>query len=441
MRSRSPKVLQPLAGKPLLAHVLATVAEVDAQQRIVVYGHGGDAVKAAFAESEVTWVEQAERLGTGHAVMQAMPAIRADAIVLVLYGDVPLVRAETLKQLVNATVGDRPAILTVEVSDPSGYGRVVRNDHGQVLAIVEEKDARDSQRAIAEINTGLLACPAGQLSSLLDRVEANNAQGEYYLTDIVGLAVADGLEVAAVVADNEVDVMGINDRHQLAEAEAARRERVSGELLDSGVTLADPARLDVRGTLECGQDVFIDVNVVFEGEVRLEDNVSVGPNCVVRDTKVGAGTQIHSHSILEQAEVGAGCEIGPFARVRPGSVFHEGAKLGNFVETKNTTLGKGSKASHLTYLGDAIVGAGVNVGAGTITCNYDGQNKNRTVIGDGAFIGSGVELVAPLEIGPSAYIAAGSTISRDAPGGKLTVARTRQVVVETWTPPEKVRKD
>ncbi len=436
MRSRHPKVLQPLAGRPLLAHVLETTRQLAADQVVVVYGHGGDAVRAAFPGDQTTWVEQAEQLGTGHAVQQAMPAVDNGALVLVLYGDVPLVTSGTLERLVDATGNDHPAILTVEVDDAHGYGRIVRGEGGRVLAIVEEKDATDEQREIREINTGLMACPAAQLADLIARLDADNAQGEYYLTDIVELAAARDIAVSAVVAEDEVEVMGINDRRNLAEAEAANRARTARALLDSGVTLADPARIDVRGSLDCGTDVFIDVNAVFEGEVSLGDDVRIGPNVIIRDAHIGDGTFIHPNCVIEDARVGPSCEVGPFARIRPGTTLEDGAKMGNFVETKNTTLGKGSKASHLTYLGDATVGEGVNIGAGTITCNYDGTSKYQTIIGDGAFIGSGVELLAPVEIGANAYIAAGSTISDDAPPGKLSVARARQVLVESWKRPE-----
>jgi bifunctional UDP-N-acetylglucosamine pyrophosphorylase/glucosamine-1-phosphate N-acetyltransferase len=437
MRSGLPKVLQPLGGEPLLAHVLAAAAALKPRELRVVYGHGGEAVQAAFGAHPVRWFLQAEQRGTGHAVRQALPDLPADDVVLVLYGDVPLIRAATLRKLVTRARRGELALLTAEFADPTGYGRILRGPRGQISGIVEEKDATHAQRAIREGNTGLLACPAGHLAGWIRRLKANNAQGEYYLTDIVGLAAKAGVPVAGVLAPDVTEVFGINDRRQLAEAEAILQRRRVGELLDAGVTFASPDQVIIRGQVSCGRDVFIDAGVIFEGRVVLGDNVQVGPFSVVRDARVGAGTVIHSHSVIESGRIGEHCEIGPYARVRPGVELGEGAKLGNFVEIKKSVVGRGSKVNHLTYIGDATIGERVNVGAGTITCNYDGANKHRTIIGDGAFIGSGVELVAPVEIGAGATVGAGSTITKPAPPGELTVARARQLSIPGWQRPAK----
>jgi bifunctional UDP-N-acetylglucosamine pyrophosphorylase/glucosamine-1-phosphate N-acetyltransferase len=402
----------------------------------VVYGHGGDQVPARFADRQVSWVEQAEQLGTGHAVEQAMPGIADDATVLVLYGDVPLVRPETADSLIEAATRG-VALLTVRMDDPTGYGRIVRDRDGRVTSIVEQKDADADERSIDEVNTGLMAVPADRLRDWLSRLDNANAQGEFYLTDIVALAVADRVPVAAVQAGDPEEVMGVNDKVQLAEAEAAVRRRRVDELMEQGATVADPARVDVRGKVTCGQDVFLDVGVVLEGEVRLDDRARVGPYCIVRDSHIGEGAEIHPYSLVEGAEVGTGCSVGPFARLRPGAQLETGAKVGNFVEVKNSRLGEGSKANHLSYVGDTTVGRDTNIGAGTITCNYDGANKHRTVIGDRVFIGSGVELVAPVEIEEGATIGAGSTISKRAPAETLTVARSRQVSIRGWQRPVK----
>jgi bifunctional UDP-N-acetylglucosamine pyrophosphorylase/glucosamine-1-phosphate N-acetyltransferase len=436
MRSRLPKVLQPLAGRPLLAHVMDMAAGLDDARLHVVYGHGGDQVPARFADRQVSWVEQAEQLGTGHAVEQAMPGIADDATVLVLYGDVPLVRPETADSLIEAATRG-VALLTVRMDDPTGYGRIVRDRDGRVTSIVEQKDADADERSIDEVNTGLMAVPADRLRDWLSRLDNANAQGEFYLTDIVALAVADRVPVAAVQAGDPEEVMGVNDKVQLAEAEAAVRRRRVDELMEQGATVADPARVDVRGKVTCGQDVFLDVGVVLEGEVRLDDRARVGPYCIVRDSHIGEGAEIHPYSLVEGAEVGTGCSVGPFARLRPGAQLETGAKVGNFVEVKNSRLGEGSKANHLSYVGDTTVGRDTNIGAGTITCNYDGANKHRTVIGDRVFIGSGVELVAPVEIEEGATIGAGSTISKRAPAETLTVARSRQVSIRGWQRPVK----
>jgi bifunctional UDP-N-acetylglucosamine pyrophosphorylase/glucosamine-1-phosphate N-acetyltransferase len=437
MNSALPKVLQPLAGRPLLRHVLDVARELDPAAVHVVHGHGGEHVRAAFADEPVQWALQAEQKGTGHAVMQAMPAIPDDHLVLVLYGDVPLLRASTLRTLVALAGADALALLTVQLADPTGYGRILRDRSGAVRGIVEEKDATAAQRRIREGNTGVMALPAVRLREWLSALRCDNAQGEYYLTDVVGMAVKAKVPVRPLTALDEAEVLGINDRLQLARVEALVRARCAEQALRAGATLADPARFDQRGELVLGRDVFIDVNVVFEGRVVLGDGVRIGPNSVLRDTTVGAGTQLFAHCVTEKAVIGEGCLVGPFARLRPGAELADGVHIGNFVEVKNSRIGKGSKANHLTYLGDADVGAGVNVGAGTITCNYDGANKSRTVIGDEAFIGSGNMLVAPVTIGAGATTGAGSTITRDAPPGKLTLARGRQVTIEGWRRPVK----
>jgi len=440
MRSALPKVLQPLAGKPLLRHVVETSRSIGAEELCVVYGHGGDTVQDAFADDGLSWALQEPQLGTGHAVQQAMPHVSAGNTVIVLYGDVPMVTAGLISRLADATDGGKLALVTVDAEKPHGLGRIIRNDSGEIQAIVEEKDASDEQRKISEVNTGLLACPANLIGPWLDALKADNAQEEYYLTDVIAAAVADGVAVEAVKADSETEVMGINDKVQLAEAERALQKRRVEELMRAGATVADPARVDIRGTVTIGQDVFIDINAVFEGDVELGDNVRIGPNCVIGNSKVAAGTEIHANCVLEDAIVGENCNVGPYARLRPNANLLEGAKVGNFVELKNTTLGVGSKANHLTYLGDAEIGSGVNVGCGTITCNYDGANKHKTIIGDNAFIGSGVELVAPVDIGEGATIGAGSTFGGSAPAGKLTLERAKTRTVEGWKRPVKKPK-
>ncbi len=437
MKSAYPKVLQPLAGRPLLAHVLGRALGLGAHATHVVYGHGGDAVPAAFPDADVRWVLQAEQLGTGHAVAQAMPNIPDDAIVLVLYGDVPLIEAATLLPLVQAAGKGKLALLGVRLEDPTGYGRIIRDAGGRVVRIVEQKDASESELAVREVNTGILAAPAGRLRSWLAGLSNANSQGEYYLTDIVATAVAEGVPVDLMLAPTVAEVLGINDRAQLAGMETALRARITRDLMAAGVTLVDPARVDVRGRVDCGQDVQIDINAVFEGVVALADGVRIGPNVVIRNSRLGAGCIVHPNTVIEDADIGPNCELGPFARLRPGTQLAEGGKIGNFVEVKNSRLGAGSKINHLSYVGDAEIGTRVNVGAGTITCNYDGANKHRTVIGDDVFIGSNSALVAPVEIGAGATIGAGSTISKQAPPGQLTVARARQSTVRGWSRPVK----
>ena len=440
MKSDLPKVLQPLAGRPLLRHVVERARRLDPASIHVVYGHGGDRVRAAFAGEDLGWALQAEQLGTGHALMQAMPEIADDALLLVLYGDVPLISAATLKELIALAGPKSLSLLTVMLGDPTGYGRIVRNARGAVQKIVEQKDATKAQLKIREGNSGILCAPARLLRKWLSKLRNANAQGEYYLTDVIAMAVKEKIRVAPLVAPTIAEVLGVNDKVQLAELEVLHRAERARELMLAGATLADPARIDVRGEVIVGRDVFIDANVLFEGTVSLGDGVRVGPNVVLRNMRIDAGTVIHPNSILEQSEVGPGCLIGPYARLRPGSKLGRDVHIGNFVELKKTEVADGSKANHLSYLGDAIIGKDVNVGAGTITCNYDGVNKAQTVIEDGVFIGSGNMLVAPLRIGKDANTGAGSTITRDAPAGQLTVARSKQVTIAGWKRPVKKAK-
>ncbi len=437
MHSDLPKVLHPLAGRPLLGHVLETARALDARRIFLVHGHGADQVRAAFAASpDIEWVLQAEQLGTGHAVQQAAPHLAPGSSVLVLCGDVPLIRAQTLKRLLEAS-REGVAVLTAEPPEPTGYGRIVRDPAGRVARIVEQKDASESERAIREINAGFFALDAKRLVAWLKRLKNDNAQREYYLTDIVGLAAADGVPVVAVKAGDHWEVAGVNSKADLAALERIAQQREARRLLEAGVTLADPARIDVRGSLECGRDVSIDVNCVFEGRVRLGDRVKVAPNCVLRNVSIAAGSEINAFSQLEDAEVGANCRIGPYARLRPGAQLAEGVHIGNFVEVKASRFGPGSKANHLAYVGDSEVGSRVNIGAGTITCNYDGVAKHKTIIEDECFIGSDSTLVAPVRIARGSYIGAGSTINKDTPAGQLTVARAKQVSIPSWKPPKK----
>ena len=436
MRSDLPKVLHPLAGRPLLAHVIDAARALAPRKIFVVHGHGADKVRATFPDSGVDWVLQAEQLGTGHAVLQALPQVSPDADVLIVYGDVPLVRPATLKRLVEGARGG-VAVLVAELADPSGYGRIVRDYAQRVARIVEQKDATASELAIREVNAGFFCLSARRLAPWLSKINNDNAQKEYYLTDLAALAVADNVPVVAIRAEDQWEVAGVNSTQELAVLERVCQGRAAGRLLDAGVTLADPARIDVRGALECGRDVSIDVNCVFEGRVRLGDNVRVGPNCVLKNVSIGAGTEVLAFSHLDDAELGERCRVGPFARLRPGASLAEDVHVGNFVEVKASRLGAGSKANHLSYLGDSEVGRRVNVGAGTITCNYDGAAKHRTVIEDDCFIGSDATLVAPVRIARGSYIGAGSTISKDTPPGQLTVARARQVSIPSWKPPRK----
>jgi len=436
MRSDLPKVLHPLAGRPLLAHVIDAARTLAPRKIFVVHGHGGDKVRAAFPDSGVDWVLQAEQLGTGHAVLQALPQVSPDADVLILYGDVPLVRPATLKRLVEGARGS-VGVVVAELAEPSGYGRIVRDGAQRVARIVEQKDATASELAIREVNAGFFCLSARRLAPWLSKIGNDNAQKEYYLTDLVALAVADAVPVVAVEVEDQWEVAGVNSMQELAVLERVCQGREARRLLDAGVTLADPARIDVRGALECGRDVAIDVNCVFEGRVSLGDNVRVGPNCVLKNVSIGAGTEVLAFSHLDDAELGERCRVGPFARLRPGVSLAEDVHVGNFVEVKASRLGAGSKANHLSYIGDSEVGSRVNVGAGTITCNYDGATKHRTVIEDDCFIGSDATLVAPVRIARGSYIGAGSTISKDTPPGQLTVARARQVSIPSWKPPRK----
>ncbi len=436
MRSDLPKVLQPLAGKPLLSHVLDCSKALKANDICIVYGHGAEAVQATYANETLRWALQAEQLGTGHAMQQAMPGTPDDNRVLVLFGDVPLLMPGTLSVLLGETPTDDMAVLTVDMDNPKGYGRIIR-ESGSVSCIVEEKDAGPDEKAVKEINTGVLLCPAAKLKRWLENLSNDNAQGEYYLTDVIAMAVNDNVTVHGIKASSPVEVMGINDKKQLAEAERALQARLVDELMGAGVGFADPARVDIRGKLTCGKDVFIDVNAVFEGEVELGDGVTIESNNLIRDSRIGAGTVVHSNCHIESSSTGNNCEIGPFARMRPGAQLANNVKVGNFVEIKKSTVDDGSKVNHLTYIGDAEIGKGVNIGAGTITCNYDGANKHKTRINDGAFIGSGVELVAPVEIGKNATIGAGSTITKDTPDDQLTLERAKQMTVRGWKKPVK----
>lgn len=437
MRSRLPKVLHPLAGRPLLGHVIDAARALAARRIVVVHGHGGDRVQEAFPDTDLGWAEQAEQLGTGHAVAQALPLLGVDETVLILYGDVPLIAPETLERLLAACAGNHLALLTVELDDPAGYGRILRDTGGNVTGIVEEKDATPEQRAIREVNTGIMALPAGLLGLWLPRLGNDNAQGEYYLTDLIAMAVEEGVAVQVGGPAAVEEVLGVNTRAQLARLERAFQRRQAEALMAAGVTLLDPARFDVRGKLTAGRDVVIDVNVVIEGEVELGEGVYVGPGCVLRDCVIGEGVEIRAHSVIESAAVGAGSRVGPFARLRPGAELAAGVHVGNFVEIKQSRVGEGSKINHLAYVGDSDIGRGVNIGAGTITCNYDGAHKHRTVIGDRVFVGSDTQLVAPVSVGDDATIGAGSTITRDVPPGGLTLSRAPQRTVSGWKRPVK----
>ena len=440
MRSALPKMLQQLAGRPLLQHVIDTARALAPNAIHVVYGHGGERVRSALGSAPVSWTLQEEQLGTGHAVGVAMPHIPEEHRVLVLYGDVPLIRRETLARLAELAGTEGLGLLTARFDEPQGYGRIVRNARGLVQKIVEQKDATAKQLTIRECNTGVLVAPARRLRSWLGRLTAANSQGEYYLTDVIAMAVKEHLPVRALLAEDAGEVLGVNDKAQLAQLERICRERAARELLLAGVTLADPARVDVRGTLSHGSDVFIDVNVVFEGRVALGDRVHIGAGCVVRDSSIGADTQVLPHCVIDGAVIGAGCSIGPFARLRPAAILAAEVHIGNFVEVKNSQLGAASKANHLAYVGDAEVGSRVNIGAGTIVANYDGAMKHRTTIGDDVHTGSNSVLVAPIIVGAGATIAAGSTVTHSVPADKLTIARAPQTTVETWQRPVKPAK-
>jgi len=439
MQSALPKVLHPLAGKPLLSHVIDTARTLSPSRLCVIYGHGGEAVPEACGAEDIRFAKQEPQLGTGHAVMQALPHLSDDVPTLVLYGDVPLTTKDSLQQLLDSAGTDKLAILTIDLPDPTGYGRILR-EGGSIVGIVEQKDASEQQRAIREINTGIMVAPTARLKKWLATLSNDNAQKEYYLTDIVARAVADGVPVVSAQPAAEWETLGVNSKVQLAELERIHQRNIANALLEQGVTLADPGRIDVRGSLVCGRDVSIDVNCVFEGRVELEDGVSIGAHCVIRNARIAKGASIKPFCHIEDAVVGPASIIGPYARLRPGTELGEDVHIGNFVEVKNSRIAAHSKANHLAYVGDADVGSRVNIGAGTITCNYDGANKFRTVIEDDAFIGSDTQLVAPVRVGKGATLGAGTTLTKDAPEGKLTVSRAKQVTIENWKRPVKVKK-
>ncbi|WP_105201174.1 MULTISPECIES: bifunctional UDP-N-acetylglucosamine diphosphorylase/glucosamine-1-phosphate N-acetyltransferase GlmU [unclassified Pseudoalteromonas] len=436
MRSKLPKVLHPIAGKPMVQHVIDNAKALGAKATNLVYGHGGEMLQQQLTGNELNWVLQAEQLGTGHAVAVAKEHIADNDTVLILYGDVPLTKKSTLEKLLAATPERGLAVLTVDLENPTGYGRMLR-ENGKLVGIVEQKDATPEQLAITEINTGIMACNGGLLKKWLGNLSNNNAQGEYYLTDIVAMAHAEGVEISSSQPEHPMEVEGANNRVQLAQLERAYQAWQAEELMINGASLADPARIDVRGTVTTGQDVQIDVNVIFEGNVELGDDVIIGPNCVLKNCKIGDGVVIKANTLIEDATVAAKCTLGPFARLRPGAVMEEDSHIGNFVEMKKSRLGKGSKANHLTYLGDAQIGEKVNIGAGTITCNYDGVNKSQTIIGDNAFIGSNSSLVAPVEIGNTATVGAGSVVTAKVGDNQLAVARAKQRNLDGWQRPVK----
>lgn len=439
MRSSLPKVLQPLAGRPLLGHVIATAKKLNANNIITIYGHGGALVQQAFAAEQIDWVEQAEQLGTGHAVQMTLPVLKQEGMSLILSGDVPCVTQDTLQRLLDASQQSGIGLVTLTLPDASGYGRIVR-ENGAIQAIVEHKDASDEQRQIQEINTGIYCVSNAKLHEWLPKLSNNNAQGEYYLTDIVAMALADGMTVASVEPTLAFEVEGVNDRVQLAALELEFQAFQAKSLMQQGVHLIDPSRFDLRGDLTVGRDVRIDINVIIEGEVTLGDNVEIGAGCIIKNTTIAAGTKVQPYSVFENAVVGENVQIGPFARLRPGAKLADEVHIGNFVEVKNSSIGLGSKANHFTYLGDAEVGAGSNIGAGTITCNYDGANKFKTIIGDAAFIGSNSSLVAPVTIGNGATVGAGSVITRDVADHSLAFERSKQLVKENYPRPQKVKK-
>ena len=439
MRSSLPKVLQPLAGRPLLGHVIETAQKLQADNIITIYGHGGELVQHEFAKEQVQWVEQAEQLGTGHAVKVTLPVLAQDGLSLILSGDVPCITTQTLQKLLDASQASGIGLVTLTLPDASGYGRIVR-ENGNIQAIVEHKDASDEQRKIQEINTGIYCVSNAKLHQWLPKLSNNNAQGEYYLTDIVAMAIQDGLEVASVEPERAFEVEGVNDRVQLARLEREYQAFQAKQLMQQGVHLIDPSRFDLRGSLTVGQDVRIDINVIIEGDCEFGDNVEIGAGCIIKNTKIAAGTKVQPYSIFDSAIVGENTQIGPFARLRPGAKLANEVHIGNFVEVKNTSIGLGSKANHFTYLGDAEIGAGSNIGAGTITCNYDGANKFKTIIGDAAFIGSNSSLVAPVKIGNGATVGAGSVITHDVADNSLAFERSKQIAKEDYQRPQKMKK-
>ncbi|SPA39146.1 bifunctional: N-acetyl glucosamine-1-phosphate uridyltransferase (N-terminal); glucosamine-1-phosphate acetyl transferase (C-terminal) [Cupriavidus taiwanensis] len=440
MYSDLPKVLHPVAGRPMLAHVLDTARALSPSRLVVVVGHGAARVREAVAADDVAFAEQAQQLGTGHAVMQALPLLDDNQPTLVLYGDVPLTSAATLQALVAEAGAQRFGVLTVEMPDPTGYGRIVRDAAGSIVRIVEQKDGSEAEKAIREINTGIIVCPTGHLRKWLSTLRNDNAQGEYYLTDTVERAVADGVETVSSQPAAVWETLGVNSKLQLAEVERIHQSNQARRLLEAGVTLLDPARIDVRGELTCGRDVTIDVGCVFEGRVHLEDGVRIGAHCVVRNSTVGAGAQVHPFCHIDEARIGPAGRIGPYARLRPGTELGEDVHIGNFVEVKNAQVAAHSKANHLAYVGDATVGSRVNIGAGTITCNYDGVNKHRTVIEDDVFIGSDTQLVAPVTVRRGATLGAGTTLTKEAPADKLTLSRAKQLTIDAWQRPVKQPK-
>jgi bifunctional UDP-N-acetylglucosamine pyrophosphorylase/glucosamine-1-phosphate N-acetyltransferase len=437
MKSDLPKVVHRLAGKPMLQHVIDTASQLDADKIHIVVGHGAEIVKQTIHDENVNWCLQAEQLGTGHAVAQAIDAIPSGAKVLILYGDVPLTSASTLKELISSVEAQQLSLLTVELENPMGYGRIIRNSDGVIAAIVEEKDASEEQRHVTEVNTGILAMSADSLHGYIPLLKNSNAQGEYYLTDIIEIAVKHGDRVENHQPQFEQEVQGVNNRLQLCELECWHQSRISEQLMIAGVTLYDPNRIDVRGHLKFGRDVIIDLNCIFEGEVTLEDNVQIGPNCIIKDSYIGSGTTIQANSIIEDSVIGEQANVGPYARLRPGTQLANNTKIGNFVETKKTIMGEGSKINHLSYVGDTTLGRNVNIGAGTITCNYDGVNKFKTEIEDGVFVGSNSSLVAPVTVGKNSTIGAGSTITKNIEAEQLAVARGKQRNIDDWQRPVK----
>ena len=437
MNSSHPKVLHLIGGKPMLQHVVDSCFQLEAAEMVIVYGHGGELVREAISDKNIHWVLQAEQKGTGHAVAQAETVIEDDVTVLIAYGDVPLIKADTLRLLAEKLEDSVLSVLTTYMDDPFGYGRIVRDSNGKILSIVEEKDATDEQRKIQEINTGFIAARGSDLKRWLKQLKPNNSQGEYYLTDCIALAVSEGGIVEAAVCDNPLEVQGVNNRIQQAELERAYQAIKAEDLMLAGVTLLDPARIDIRGSVRAGKDVSIDVNSVFIGDVVLGDNVTIESGCVIKDSQIGGNTTIKANSNIDSSMIGESCDIGPFARIRPETVVKAKAKIGNFVETKKSTIGIGSKVSHLSYIGDTQMGADVNIGAGTITCNYDGANKFQTIIGDNVFVGSDTQLVAPVNLAKNTVIGAGSTITKDTPEGELTLSRSKQITIKGWIRPTK----
>ena len=437
MNSDLPKVMHPLAGRPMIERVLETARVVSSRPPILVHGHGGDVLRAHLADQELVWVLQAQQLGTGHAVAQALPELSPRDLVVLLYGDVPLISVATLQRLIAAAEQTGFALLTVELADPTGYGRIIRDANRDISAIVEHRDADAAVRAIREVNTGIMAVRAEWLHAWLPRLGTSNTQGEYYLTDCVAMAVAEGISVVGVGADSEAEVTGVNTRAQLAVLERSLQRLRAEQMMTEGVTLIDPARLDIRGSVRCGRDVVLDVNVILEGDVVLEDGVQVGPNCIIRDSVLGPGTRVHANSIVEECTLGANTRVGPFARIRPGTELGADVHIGNFVEVKKSRVLDGSKINHLAYIGDAEIGRNVNVGAGTITCNYDGANKHRTIIEDDAFIGSDTQLVAPVRVGQGVTVGAGTTVTEDVEAGRLVISRVRQKTIAGYKRPRK----